>query len=134
MIAWSYDLLDADQQRLFHRLCVFVGGCTLEAIEYVCETLGDGALPALEGVSSLNDVVCHLYGLRIFVDGDRATTLEAALARGAGRWAAEWQEWFLPGDSSLLPRSLLSNPCAELRAMVRRSEGRRIDALASPHR
>jgi uridine kinase len=50
----------------------------------------------IEGVSSLNDVVCHLYGLRIFVDGDRATTLEAALARGAGRWAAEWQEWFLP--------------------------------------
>ena len=55
MIAWSYDLLDADQQRLFLRLCVFVGGCTLEAIEFVCETLGDGALPVLEGVSSLID-------------------------------------------------------------------------------
>jgi predicted ATPase/DNA-binding CsgD family transcriptional regulator len=54
-IAWSYNLLDPDQQRLFRRLCVFVGGCTLEAIEFVCGTLGDGALPVLDGVASLID-------------------------------------------------------------------------------
>jgi predicted ATPase len=54
-VAWSYHLLDAQEQRLFRRLCVFVGGCALEAIEFVCETLGDGALPVLEGVSSLLD-------------------------------------------------------------------------------
>ena len=35
-IKWSYDLLDAQEQRLFRRLSVFVGGCTLEAIEAVC--------------------------------------------------------------------------------------------------
>jgi predicted ATPase len=34
-IAWSYTLLDEDEQRLFRRLSVFVGGCTLEAIENV---------------------------------------------------------------------------------------------------
>jgi predicted ATPase len=28
-IDWSYQLLDADEQRLFARLGVFVGGCTL---------------------------------------------------------------------------------------------------------
>jgi predicted ATPase len=36
-IEWSYDLLSADEQRLFARLSVFSGGCTLEAAEEVCE-------------------------------------------------------------------------------------------------
>ena len=36
-IAWSYDLLDENEQRLFRRLSVFVGGCTVEAVEAVAE-------------------------------------------------------------------------------------------------
>ena len=35
-IDWSYDLLTAKEQRLFARLAVFAGGCTLEAAEQVC--------------------------------------------------------------------------------------------------
>ena len=54
-IAWSYDLLDAAEQRLFRRLSVFVGGCTLEATEAICAALGDRDGSALDGVGSLID-------------------------------------------------------------------------------
>ena len=35
-IDWSVELLDEDEKTLFRRLSVFVGGCTLEAVEEVC--------------------------------------------------------------------------------------------------
>ena len=36
-IAWSYDLLDENEQTLFAKLGVFRGGCTLETAELVCD-------------------------------------------------------------------------------------------------
>ena len=36
-IEWSHELLNDDEQRLFARLAVFVGGCTLESAEAVCD-------------------------------------------------------------------------------------------------
>jgi predicted ATPase/class 3 adenylate cyclase len=36
-IEWSHDLLDPDEQRLFGRLAVFVGGCTFETAEQVAD-------------------------------------------------------------------------------------------------
>lgn len=57
-IQWSYDLLSAEEQRLFRWLSVFVDGCTLEAAEAVCQTGqadGEQSLPVLEGVASLLD-------------------------------------------------------------------------------
>jgi predicted ATPase/class 3 adenylate cyclase len=50
-IDWSYSLLTAEDQILFARLSVFVGGHTLEAIEAICNP--DGALDVLGGVESL---------------------------------------------------------------------------------
>ncbi|MGA8144752.1 MAG: protein kinase [Candidatus Acidiferrales bacterium] len=54
-IDWSYDLLSAAEQKLFRRLSVFVGGCTLEAIEAVCDTKGDLDLDLLDGIASMMD-------------------------------------------------------------------------------
>jgi len=54
-IQWSYDLLDAQEQRFFCLLSVFVGGCTLAAVEEVSAALGNTALPVLDGVASLLD-------------------------------------------------------------------------------
>ena len=36
-IEWSYDLLEEPERKLFARLSVFAGGCTLPAIEAVCD-------------------------------------------------------------------------------------------------
>src|SRR6266487_24969 len=58
-IAWSYNLLDAQEQELFRRLSAFVGGCTLEAAEAVCAAGGDASAgladSVLDGVASLID-------------------------------------------------------------------------------
>ncbi|MGB7586123.1 MAG: protein kinase [Terriglobales bacterium] len=54
-VDWSYGLLNGAEQTLFRRLSVFSGGCTLEAVEAVCDTKGDLGLDVLEGVASLVD-------------------------------------------------------------------------------
>jgi predicted ATPase/DNA-binding CsgD family transcriptional regulator len=54
-IAWSYDLLEAGEQRLFRRLCLFVGGAALSAIEAVSAALGDEPGSVLDGITSLLD-------------------------------------------------------------------------------
>ena len=76
----------------------------------------------IEGVSALNPVLCDLYGLRIFVESDRSTALQAALRRGGGAWERQWRELFLPSSDIymrshperradlMVPGRALSNP------------------------
>ncbi len=52
-IAWSWDLLIAEEQILLRRLAVFAGGWTLEAADVVCDP--DGELDVLEGLTALMD-------------------------------------------------------------------------------
>lgn len=54
-IAWSYDLLNPEEKALFRRMSVFVGGCTLDAVEAICNETGDLNLDLLDGISSLVD-------------------------------------------------------------------------------
>jgi predicted ATPase/DNA-binding CsgD family transcriptional regulator len=65
-IAWSYDLLSAEEQALFRQLGVFAGGFTLEAAEAVCGVQAEGSsssfalrlppsAPVFDGIAALVD-------------------------------------------------------------------------------
>lgn len=68
-ISWSYDLLDAAEQRLFGRLAVFVGGCTLEAAETVCGTDDAPRLP-MPMFTEIETLVNNSLLIQTVVDGE----------------------------------------------------------------
>jgi len=49
-IDWSHSLLEEPEQRLFRRLAVFAGGCTLADLEAVCADPGETILDELESL------------------------------------------------------------------------------------
>jgi predicted ATPase/class 3 adenylate cyclase len=54
-IDWSYSSLQPGEQVLFERLSAFVDGCTLDAVEAVCNPEGDLEVDVLDGMASLVD-------------------------------------------------------------------------------
>jgi non-specific serine/threonine protein kinase len=90
-IAWSHDLLTPEEQLLFCRLAVFVGGFTLEAAEAVTVILGGPRLDVLAGVASL-----VRKSLLLREDGPdnepRYGMLETAREYGLDRLAASGEE------------------------------------------
>jgi predicted ATPase/tRNA A-37 threonylcarbamoyl transferase component Bud32 len=52
-VEWSYGLLTAEEQKLFRRLSVFVNGCTLEAVEAVCNASEDLQVDVFDAMDSL---------------------------------------------------------------------------------
>ena len=70
-ITWSYDLLDESEKVLFRRLSVFVGGCTLESAEAVCNLEVDplaGSELALNAVKGQALEIDVLEGIASLVD------------------------------------------------------------------
>lgn len=71
-IGWSYDLLPADEQTLFRKLSIFVGGWTLRAAETVVQNFeGD----ILDGLSALTEKSLIQVGSHS-AQGPRFTMLE----------------------------------------------------------
>jgi predicted ATPase len=86
-IAWSYDLLDPAEQRLFRRLAVFVGGWRLDDAESIVRTAGETELDMLDGVAALVDhSLITQAGDR---DEPRFAMLETIREYGQERLAAE---------------------------------------------
>jgi predicted ATPase/Flp pilus assembly protein TadD len=54
-IAWSFELLTDSEQKLFRRLCIFLGGGTLDAIAAVCTAAGELEIEVEDGLGSLVD-------------------------------------------------------------------------------
>jgi tetratricopeptide (TPR) repeat protein len=52
---WSHELLSPVEQTLFRRSSVFVGGCTLDAAEAVCNVKADLPVDLLDGIAALMD-------------------------------------------------------------------------------
>ena len=74
-IVWSYELLDAEEQRLFRQLAVFAGGATLRAIEAVIDN-GQGVNTPSSGARSL------LAGLEALLDKSLLRQVEVPHAWG----------------------------------------------------
>ena len=68
-IDWSHSLLTASEKRLFRRMAVFQGGCSLESIEATCSEDGDSVLDDLG--SLVDEGLVHIPG-----PGDRFQMLQ----------------------------------------------------------
>lgn len=70
-IAWSYDLLSPEEQALFCRLSVFVGGFTIEAAEWLLRQTAPGA-PSPSAATLLGSLLDHSLIRRIDGPGGAA--------------------------------------------------------------
>jgi len=92
-IAWSYELLGAEEQSLCRRLAVFAGGCALEAAEAVCAgpaPRSTDPVAVLDGLAALVDA--SLVWQRVGPDGEpRIGMLGTIREYAAERLAARGQ-------------------------------------------
>ena len=64
-IDWSHALLTKSEQRLFRRMAVFVGGCTLADVDAVCAEPGETSLEELESLVDKALVQVDGQGVRL---------------------------------------------------------------------
>jgi predicted ATPase/transcriptional regulator with XRE-family HTH domain len=94
-IDWSYDLLSAPERRLFERLSVFAGGCTLSSAQAVCAGEDVVAAGVFNLISSLLDksmVVGEFDGLEPrygLLESFRQYAYEKLVSRGEEQTVAQ---------------------------------------------
>lgn len=90
-IDWSYNLLAPTEQLLFRRLAVFVGGCTIEAAQAVCNADSAVGNDVVDGVVALVD--SSLLQRQVGYDGrSRFGMLETVREYALSRLAASGEE------------------------------------------
>jgi predicted ATPase len=104
-IEWSHALLTESERRLFRRMAVFAGACTLVDLEAVCADQGDRTLDDLE---SLVDQALYFVnrwpGVRISPSAPDLNSLECL----PGRCRDQSSRGYSPVDQYLLSRSIAS--------------------------
>ena len=106
-IQWSHDLLSAEEQQLFRRLAVFVGGWTVDAAERICDADLDtlGSLVDKSLVRSDTERFTMLetireYGLERLRAVDDETTTRARLAEWVRALAIEARPRLVTGEQA----------------------------------
>jgi len=110
-VAWSFALLAESERRLFARMAVFAGGCTLAAVEAVCADT-DAPLGVVDGVSALVDasllmreMPAHGNEPRLrMLETVRESVIEMLMSEAdAGAVTMRHAEWCLRLAESLAP-------------------------------
>jgi predicted ATPase len=89
-IGWSYDLPTVDEQAIFRRMAVFVGGFTFEGIEAVWSS-SETSISLLDSIGSLIDKSLVRYESRP-ASASRYTMLETVREYGLEQLAATGEE------------------------------------------
>lgn len=94
-VAWSYDLLSPDEQRLFRQLAVFAGGFTLDAAEWIGSSEPDHA-PQAATLDRLDALLSQSLAVReAGLDGEpRFRLLETIRAFGLEQLAEDEEATF----------------------------------------
>lgn len=66
-IDWSHSLLTESEQRLFRRMAVFAGGCTVDDVDAVCADPGESSLDDLESLVDKALVQLDRQGSRLLM-------------------------------------------------------------------
>ncbi|KQN73747.1 hypothetical protein ASE94_05695 [Devosia sp. Leaf64] len=79
------------------------GACRYQLYDWEAGALGPWKeirlgekLIVVEGVSALAERLAPLYDLKVWIESDAATTLQASLDRGVGAWERQWRDLFMP--------------------------------------
>jgi predicted ATPase/DNA-binding CsgD family transcriptional regulator len=152
-LRWNDAFLSPDEQTLFRRCAVFVGGCSLQAVDALSKTLGSLGTSVLDGVLSLVDNNLLRYAASS-EDETRLSYLEMIRAYALKRLTecgeleqtrdahadyylafAEEAESVLPGDEQTAWQASLEREVGNLRAalewLLERKKGEEALRLAS---